>query len=197
MEVIELTGYTELEKHHIATQFLPPRQRKFHGLEEKQLRFRKSAIEEITHGYTREAGVRNLEREIGKVCRKVVTRLVRTKVKKATVVTPKLVHELLGVPKYDRDQREDKSDVGVAMGLGVTPMGGEMLLIEVGLMSGSGKVVLTGKLGDVMQESAKAAFSYVRSNADYLGIDPEIFAKTDLHVPVSYTHLTLPTNREV
>ncbi len=182
MEVIELTGYTELEKHHIATQFLTPRQRKFHGLEEKQLRFRKSAIEEITHGYTREAGVRNLEREIGKVCRKVVTRLVRTKGKKVTVVTPKLVHELLGVPKYERDQREDKSDVGVAMGLGVTPMGGEMLLIEVGLMSGSGKVVLTGKLGDVMQESAKAAFSYVRSNADYLGIDPEIFAKTDLHV---------------
>ena len=126
--------------------------------------------------------MRNLEREIGKVCRKVVTRLVRTKGKKATVVTPKLVHELLGVPKYERDQREDKSDVGVAMGLGVTPMGGEMLLIEVGLMSGSGKVVLTGKLGDVMQESAKAAFSYVRSNADYLGIDPEIFAKTDLHV---------------
>ena len=182
MEVIELTGYTELEKHHIATQFLTPRQRKFHGLEEKQLRFRKSAIEEITHGYTREAGVRNLEREIGKVCRKVVTRLVRSKGKKATVVTPKLVHELLGVPKYERDQCEDKNDVGVAMGLGVTPMGGEMLLIEVGLMSGSGKVVLTGKLGDVMQESAKAAFSYVRSNADYLGIDPERFAITDLHV---------------
>ena len=182
MEVIELTGYTELEKHHIATQFLTPRQRKFHGLEEKQLRFRKSAIEEITHGYTREAGVRNLEREIGKVCRKVVTRLVRSKGKKATVVTPKLVHELLGVPKYEHDQREDKNDVGVAMGLGVTPMGGEMLLIEVGLMPGSGKVVLTGKLGDVMQESAKAAFSYVRSNADYLGIDPERFAITDLHV---------------
>ena len=182
MEVIELTGYTEFEKHHIATQFLTPRQRKFHGLEEKQLRFRKSAIEEITHGYTREAGVRNLEREIGKVCRKVVTRLVRSKGKKATVVTPKLVHELLGVPKYERDQREDKNDVGVAMGLGVTPMGGEMLLIEVGLMPGSGKVVLTGKLGDVMQESAKAAFSYVRSNADYLGIDPERFAITDLHV---------------
>ena len=182
MEVIELTGYTELEKHHIATQFLTPRQRKFHGLEEKQLRFRKSAIEEITHGYTREAGVRNLEREIGKICRKVVTRLVRSKGKKATVVTPKLVHELLGVPKYEHDQREDKNDVGVAMGLGVTPMGGEMLLIEVGLMPGSGKVVLTGKLGDVMQESAKAAFSYVRSNADYLGIDPERFAITDLHV---------------
>ena len=182
MEVIELTGYTEFEKHHIATQFLTPRQRKFHGLEEKQLRFRKSAIEEITHGYTREAGVRNLEREIGKVCRKVVTRLVRTKGKKATVVTPKLVHELLGVPKYEHDQREDKNDVGVAMGLGVTPMGGEMLLIEVGLMPGSGKVVLTGKLGDVMQESAKAAFSYVRSNANYLGIDPERFAITDLHV---------------
>ncbi len=182
MEVIELTGYTELEKHHIATQFLTPRQRKFHGLEEKQLRFMKSAIEEITHGYTREAGVRNLEREIGKVCRKIVTRLVRTKGKKTTLVTPKLVHELLGVPKYERDQREEKSDVGVAMGLGVTSMGGEMLLIEVVLMPGSGKVVLTGKLGEVMQESAKAAFSYVRSNSDYLGIDPEVFAKKDLHV---------------
>ena len=182
MEVIHLSGYTELEKQHIATQFLAPRQRKFHGLDEKQLRFRKSAIEEITQGYTREAGVRNLEREIGKVCRKIVTRLVRNKGKKSTIVTPKLVHDLLGVPQFQHDKREDKNEIGVSMGLGVTPMGGELLLIEVCLMSGSGKVVLTGKLGDVMQESARAAFSYVRSNADYLGIDPDIFAKTDLHV---------------
>ncbi len=182
MEVIHLSGYTELEKQHIATQFLTPRQRKFHGLDEKQLRFRKSAIEEITQGYTREAGVRNLEREIGKVCRKIVTRLVRTKDKKATVVTPKLVHDLLGVPQFEHDQREEENQIGVSMGLGVTSMGGEMLLIEVVLMPGSGKVVLTGKLGDVMQESARAAFSYVRSNADYLGLDTDIFAKTDLHV---------------
>ena len=182
MEVIYLSGYTELEKQHIATQFLTPRQRKFHGLHDKQLRFRKSAIEEITHGYTREAGVRNLEREIGKVCRKIVTRLVRSKEKKTTIVTPKLVHDLLGVPQFQHDQREEKNEVGVSMGLGVTSMGGELLLIEVGLMSGSGEVVLTGKLGDVMQESAKAAFSYVRSNAEYLGIDVERFAKTDLHV---------------
>jgi len=182
MEVIHLSGYTELEKQHIATQFLTPRQRKFHGLDEKQLRFRKSAIEEITQGYTREAGVRNLEREIGKICRKIVTRLVRTKENKTTIVTPKLVHELLGVPQFHHDQREERNEVGVSMGLGVTSMGGELLLIEVGLMSGSGKVVLTGTLGDVMQESAKAAFSYVRSNAEYLGIDPEIFSKTDLHV---------------
>ena len=182
MEVIHLSGYTELEKQHIATQFLTPRQRKFHGLHDKQLRFRKSAIEEITHGYTREAGVRNLEREIGKVCRKIVTRLVRSKEKKTTIVTPKLVHDLLGVPQFQHDQREEKNEVGVSMGLGVTSMGGELLLIEVGLMSGSGEVVLTGKLGDVMQESAKAAFSYVRSNAEYLGINTEKFAKTDLHV---------------
>ena len=182
MEVIYLSGYTELEKQHIATQFLTPRQRKFHGLHDKQLRFRKSAIEEITHGYTREAGVRNLEREIGKVCRKIVTRLVRSKEKKTTIVTPKLVHDLLGVPQFQHDQREEKNEVGVSMGLGVTSMGGELLLIEVGLMSGSGEVVLTGKLGDVMQESAKAAFSYVRSNAEYLGINMEKFAKTDLHV---------------
>ena len=182
MEVIHLSGYTELEKQHIATQFLTPRQLKFHGLHDKQLRFRKSAIEEITHGYTREAGVRNLEREIGKVCRKIVTRLVRSKEKKTTIVTPKLVHDLLGVPQFQHDQREEKNEVGVSMGLGVTSMGGELLLIEVGLMSGSGEVVLTGKLGDVMQESAKAAFSYVRSNAEYLGINMEKFAKTDLHV---------------
>ncbi|MEC9360538.1 MAG: endopeptidase La [SAR324 cluster bacterium] len=182
MEVIHLSGYSELEKQHIANQFLTPRQRKFHGLDEKQLRFRKSAIEKITQGYTREAGVRNLEREIGKICRKFVTRLVRTKGMKTTIVTPKLVHEMLGVPKFEHDQREEKNQIGVSMGLGVTPMGGEMLLIEVVLMPGSGKVVLTGKLGDVMQESAKAAFSYVRSNADYLGIDTDIFAKTDLHV---------------
>ena len=182
MEVIHLSGYTELEKQHIATQFLTPRQRKFHGLNEKQLRFRKAAIEEITQCYTREAGVRNLEREIGKVCRKIVTRLVRCKEDKTTIVTRKLVHELLGVPQFQHDQREEKNEVGVSMGLGVTSMGGELLIIEVGLMSGSGKVVLTGKLGDVMQESAKAAFSYVRSNAEYLGINPEVFAKTDLHV---------------
>lgn len=182
MEVIHLSGYTELEKLQIATQFLTPRQRKFHGLYDKQLRFRKSAIEEITHGYTKEAGVRNLEREIGKVCRKIVTRLVRSKEKKTTIVTPKLVHDLLGVPQFQHDQREEKNEVGVSMGLGVTSMGGELLLIEAGLMSGSGEVVLTGKLGDVMQESAKAAFSYVRSNAEYLGINTEKFAKTDLHV---------------
>ena len=182
MEVIHLSGYSELEKQYIANQFLTPRQRKFHGLDEKQLRFRKSAIEKITQGYTREAGVRNLEREIGKICRKFVTRLVRTKGMETAIVTPKLVHEMLGVPKFEHDQREEKNQIGVSMGLGVTPMGGEMLLIEVVLMPGSGKVVLTGKLGDVMQESAKAAFSYVRSNADYLGIDTDIFAKTDLHV---------------
>ena len=138
MEVIHLSGYTELEKLQIATQFLTPRQRKFHGLYDKQLRFRRSAIEEITHGYTKEAGVRNLEREIGKVCRKIVTRLVRSKEKKTTIVTPKLVHDLLGVPQFKHDQREEKNEVGVSMGLGVTSMGGELLLIEVGLMSGSG-----------------------------------------------------------
>ena len=182
MEVIHLSGYTELEKQHIANQFLTPRQRKLHGLTEKQLKFRKTAIEEITQGYTREAGVRNLEREIGKVCRKIVTRLVRTEEKKSTIVTPKLVHNLLGAPKFHHDQKEENNEVGVSMGLGVTSMGGEMLLIEAALMSGSGKMVLTGKLGDVMQESAKAAYSYVRSNAEYLGIDSDMFSKSDLHI---------------
>tara|TARA_B100000700_G_scaffold325159_1_gene433170 strand:+ start:1348 stop:3756 length:2409 start_codon:yes stop_codon:yes gene_type:complete len=184
MEVIRLSGYTELEKQNIAKQFLTPRQLSAHGLDEKKLRFRKSAIVEITQGYTREAGVRNLEREIGKICRKIVTRLVRKKEKNPILVTPKLVHDLLGVPQFEHDKKGEKNEIGVSTGLGVTQMGGEMLQIEVGLMNGSGKVVLTGKLGDVMQESAKAAFSYVRSNAQSLGINSDVFAKKDLHVHI-------------
>ncbi|MGK5091506.1 endopeptidase La [Deltaproteobacteria bacterium TL4] len=182
MEVIQISGYTELEKHHIATQFLIPRQCKMHGLDSNQLQFRTNAVSTIIHGYTREAGVRNLEREIGKICRKTVTVLVRSNEEKNSVVTPKLVEKLLGVPPFQRDSKAEANEIGVATGLGVTMMGGQLLQVEVGLMPGSGKVSLTGKLGDIMQESAKAAYSYVRANADYFGIDPEMFAKLDLHV---------------
>ncbi len=135
-------------------------------------------------GYTREAGVRNLEREIGKVCRKVVTKLVRTGKDRRITVTPKMVKDLLGVPAHQRDYKADHNEVGIAMGLGVTQMGGELMLIEAGLMPGSGKTVLTGKLGEVMQESAKAAYSFVRSNNQLLGIDEELFAKSDLHIHI-------------
>ena len=182
MEVIQLAGYTELEKQRIAERFLVPRQCKSHGLTAKRIRFRKLAIGDVIRNYTREAGVRSLEREVGKICRKVVTRLVRGKGKKSVTVTPKLLNELLGVPPYSRDLKGEANEVGSAMGLGVTSMGGELMLIEAGLMVGSGKIQLTGKLGDVMQESARAAYSYVRSSAKFLGIDPGIFGKSDLHI---------------
>ena len=182
MEVIRLSGYTELEKIRIAEDFIIPRQRKLHGLIAEQLRFRKAAVEEVIRSYTREAGVRNLERELGKICRKVVTQLVRSEEKKNMMVTPKLVHKCLGVPHPPRDHKNENNEVGVAMGLGVTSLGGETMVVEVGLMPGGGKLSLTGKLGDVMQESAKAAYSWVRSNAESLRIDHKLFKKQDLHI---------------
>ena len=182
MEVIRLSGYTELEKIRIAEDFIIPRQRQLHGLVAEQLRFRKAAVEEVIRSYTREAGVRNLERELGKICRKVVTQLVRSEEKKNMMVTPKLVHKCLGVPHPPRDRKNESNEVGVAMGLGVTSLGGETMLVEVGLMPGGGKLSLTGKLGDVMQESAKAAYSWVRSNAESLRIDHKLFKKRDLHI---------------
>ena len=182
MEVIRLSGYTELEKMRIAEDFIIPRQRKLHGLIAEQLRFRKAAVEEVIRSYTREAGVRNLERELGKICRKVVTQLVRSEEKKNMMVTPKLVHKCLGVPHPPRDRKNENNEVGVAMGLGVTSLGGETMLVEIGLMPGGGKLSLTGKLGDVMQESAKAAYSWVRSNAESLRIDHKLFKKRDLHI---------------
>ena len=182
MEVIRLSGYTELEKMRIAEDFIIPRQRKLHGLIAEQLRFRKAAVEEVIRSYTREAGVRNLERELGKICRKVVTQRVRSEEKKNMMVTPKLVHKCLGVPHPPRDRKNENNEVGVAMGLGVTSLGGETMLVEIGLMPGGGKLSLTGKLGDVMQESAKAAYSWVRSNAESLRIDHKLFKKRDLHI---------------
>ncbi|MBF0286810.1 MAG: endopeptidase La [SAR324 cluster bacterium] len=182
MEVIQLSGYTELEKHHIASRFLIPKQCEIHGMQEGQLRFQKSSITEIIQRYTREAGVRNLEREIGKMCRKVVTKLVREQSEKNMVITAKVVHKLLGVPIFEHDTKEDSNKVGITVGLGVTSMGGELLLVEAGLMSGSGQLSLTGKLGDVMQESAQAAYSYVRANALHLGLDDSIFSESDLHI---------------
>ncbi len=184
MEVIQLSGYTELEKEHIAQQHLLPKQMEENGLTGKQIQFQSAALTEIIQRYTREAGVRNLEREIAKACRKVATQLVRSKEKKKYVVTPKRVNDLLGVPKYKHHRAEEKNEVGTTAGLAWTQAGGEMLITEVSLMKGVGKLQLTGKLGDVMKESAQAALTYVRTNGNRLGIYSSAFKECDIHVHV-------------
>jgi ATP-dependent Lon protease len=182
MELISLSGYTELEKEAIAAQHLIEKQREENGLEKTQVHFRKDALVEVIQRYTREAGVRNLEREIGKICRKVATQLVRKPNTRSVTVTPKRVHEFLGVPKYKHDIVEGKNEVGVTTGMAWTPMGGELLFVEVSLMRGTGKLIITGQLGDVMKESVQAAMSFVRSNANKLGIYSDAFKRNDVHI---------------
>lgn len=184
MEMITLTGYTELEKEHISVEHLIPKQIEENGLNPSQIQFRQNAVMEIIQCYTREAGVRNLEREISKVCRKVATKLVQdTKAKKVTV-TPKKVNEFLGVPRYKHGKAEEKNEIGITSGLAWTQSGGELLTTEVSIMKGSGRLQLTGQLGDVMKESAQTALSYVRTNANKLGIYSSVFKDTDIHIHV-------------
>ncbi len=184
MESIHLSGYTPLEKISIAEQFLVPRQLKNHGLDPKRVEFTTEGIRTLSEDYTREAGVRNLEREIEGVCRKLVRRVVTEGTKKdyKIKVDSELVRELLGKAKYRPSKALHESEVGVATGLAWTEVGGELLQGEVGLMPGEGKLILTGKLGDVMQESARAAVSYIRSRAEILGIDPDFNKKYDIHI---------------
>ncbi len=182
MELIYLPGYTELEKENIALRHLMEKQREENGLEKSQIKFRRDAIAEVIQRYTREAGVRNLERAIGKICRKVATQLVKKPSKKTIQVTPNRVREFLGVPRYKHETAEGANEVGVTTGMSWTPMGGELLFIEVGLMHGNGRLQLTGRLGDVMKESVHAALSFVRSNANSLGIYSEAFRKNDIHI---------------
>ena len=186
MEIILLSGYTHQEKREIARQFLIPRQVKKHGLTRFEVSFEDESVMLLIERYTREAGVRNLEREIASICRKLARRALKDGAKKGTQldVTPALVEELLGRPRYRKLQAEKEPEVGAALGLAWTQVGGELLTTEVSLMRGSGKLTLTGQLGDVMQESARAALSFVRSRADSLGIDVERFEKTDVHVHV-------------
>ena len=186
MEVIQLSGYTHLEKMEIASQFLVPRQVEKHGLKKFEVDFDDEAIMLLIERYTREAGVRNLEREIASVCRKLARRVLREKIAKgsAIAVSPETVGELLGKPRYRAQQREQEPEVGAASGLAWTQVGGELLLTEATLMRGKGQVTITGQLGDVMQESARAALTFVRSRAEILGIDTEIFEKTDVHIHV-------------
>ncbi|MBQ4865096.1 endopeptidase La [Priestia megaterium] len=183
MEIIQIAGYTELEKLEIAKRHLLLRQLENHGLQKGNLQIRDDALTAIIRLYTREAGVRNLEREIASICRKAA-RIVVSGEKKRVVVTAKTLEEFLGKPRFRYGQAETEDQVGVATGLAYTTVGGDTLAIEVSLSPGKGRLVLTGKLGDVMKESAQAAFSYVRSNAEKLGIDEKFYEKNDIHIHV-------------
>jgi ATP-dependent Lon protease len=182
MEVINLPGYTELEKIHIAQAHLIKKQRDDHGLAETDIRVTKEALIEIIQKYTREAGVRALEREIGKIFRKVVTQLAKEDRARHIAIGPKQVPKYLGLAKYHRMIAEHEDEVGVTIGLGVTHSGGELLITEVETMPGSGRRILTGQLGDVMKESAQIAISYIRTHADRLGVLSSKLRKLDLHI---------------
>jgi len=182
MEVISLPGYTELEKVKIAEGHLVPKQKKEHGLEEKKIKLRNDALRAIVEGYTREAGVRSLEREIGKIFRKVVTHYVKTDKLRQMTVTPKTLVKYLGVPRFQHTEPEEHGEIGISNGLGVTSTGGELLITEVETMPGSAKLSVTGQLGDVMKESAQIAVSYIRSKAYTFGILPSELKKLDIHI---------------
>lgn len=183
MEVLELPGYTEPEKVKIAQQFLVPRQLEEHGLEELNLKIEESALHGIILNYTREAGVRNLEREIAAICRKTARKVAEGE-KGPFKATGDDLHDMLGPTKFRQEVIEQEDEVGVSTGLAWTEFGGDVLFVEVESFPGKGKLSLTGKLGDVMQESAKAAVTYARANARQLGIDDEFFEKNDLHIHI-------------
>ena len=183
MEVINLAGYTEEEKLEIAKRYLVPRQTKENGLKPKHISFDDESIMEIIAKYTREAGLRNLEREIGKVCRKVARKVAEGN-QRTVKVTAKSLHTYLGVAKYVREEDLEKDEIGVVNGLAWTPVGGEILHIEASLMAGKTALTLTGQLGDVMKESVQAAHSYIRAHAEALHLKPKIFEEHEIHVHV-------------
>ena len=183
MEVIEIPGYTEYEKFEIAKRHLWPKQLKNNGLKEDQIQISDNTIYKVINEYTREAGVRNLERRLSTICRKVATEIVKGQIQSARVNVSNL-HRYLGVPRYQQSQVNEEDRVGVATGLAFTQVGGETLTIEVTVVDGKGKLTLTGQLGDVMQESAQAALSYLRSRANELGIDPKFHESCDIHMHI-------------
>ncbi|MDF2948709.1 MAG: lonA [Sedimentibacter sp.] len=183
MEVIELSGYTDNEKRNIAEKYLVIKQIKEHGLKENQIKISENAITEIIERYTRESGVRNLERNIGKLVRKTAVQIVENN-KKSISINSSNLKNYLGIPKYDYDLAYEEDQVGVVTGLAWTQVGGETLFIEVNTMKGDGKLQLTGKLGDVMKESAMAAISYIKANAEKFNIDYNLFKETDIHIHV-------------
>jgi len=184
METLEFPGYIEEEKLNIAKKFLIKKQIKEHGLTNTDVEFKDEAIRSIINNYTREAGVRNLEREIANICRKVAREVAEKTRRNSFIIDTKTVYHYLGPQKYFVDIAERVSRPGVAIGLAWTSVGGDILFIEATSMRGTGKLKLTGQLGDIMKESAEAASSYIRSNAKDLGIDEEIFSNTDIHIHV-------------
>ena len=184
MEVLQLAGYTEFEKIEIARTFLAPKAVKANGLKDKNIQFKDEAFESIIQRYTREAGVRNLEREINAICRKVARKVVAEGKQFSDEITAGKVTDHLGVPRFRPTMLEEKNEIGIATGLAWTEVGGELLFTESTLMPGKGRLTLTGQLGEVMQESAKAAVSYVRSKAEAFGIQKDFHQYTDIHVHV-------------
>ncbi len=183
MELIDVTSYTVNEKEHIAHDYLIKKQREVNGLEKGQFSISKTGIEKIIMGYTREAGVRNLERTIGKLCRKAVMEIMETQVK-AVKITGKNIERYLGKVKYARDKANEKDDVGIVRGLAWTSVGGDTLEIEVNTMPGKGELVLTGNLGEVMKESAQTGISFIRANAKKYEIEEKVFKETDIHIHI-------------
>ena len=183
MEIIQLDGYTEYEKILIAQGFLVPRQVKANGLRKDEIRFTEEALSKMIHDYTREAGVRNLERQIGSICRKSVVRIAAQELTHAKI-TPEIVREYLKKEKFESESSESIEIPGIATGLAVTAVGGDILFVEATRMKGKGELTITGQLGDVMRESAQIAHNYVRSNARQLGVDPDLFGQTDVHLHV-------------
>jgi len=184
MEIIRLPGYTEYEKYNIAEGFLVPKQIKNNGLEDKNVVFSRNSILTLIRRYTREAGVRNLEREISSVCRKLARKVLKEKDRNEFRVSEKSIPTHLGPFRFRQEQVEEKDQIGMVTGLAWTQVGGELLFIETLMMPGKGKLTVTGKLGDVMQESAQAALSYVRSRAENLMIEDEFYKKYDIHIHI-------------
>ncbi|MGV8059353.1 MAG: endopeptidase La [Smithellaceae bacterium] len=184
MEVIRIAGYTEQEKLQIATKFLVSKEMEANGLQHDNVEFTKGALLRIIRQYTREAGVRNLEREIASVCRKIAKELVSNGNKKKIIITAQSIPKYLGVPKFRHGEAEGKNEVGLTIGLAWTEVGGELLAIEASIMEGTGKMVMTGKLGDVMQESVQAALTYIRARAEQFDLPKNFYKKIDIHVHV-------------
>jgi ATP-dependent Lon protease len=184
MEVLRLQGYTEQEKLEIAKQYLVKKQREQTGLSDKNIVFKDDAILEIIRYYTREAGVRNLERELGNVCRKVARKVIKSGAKHKEEITGQNIVDFLGVPRFRDSEVHEKSEVGLVTGLAWTEAGGSILTTEVQVLDGKGKLTITGQLGDVMQESAQAALAYIRSKALALGLSREFYRNVDLHLHV-------------
>jgi len=181
MEVINLSGYTEEEKHKIATDYLLPRQIKNNGLTARTMRFSDGAIQQMITEYTLEAGLRNLEREFGTICRKVARKIAEGR-KGPYNITQKNLSRYLGPPSFQAELDKDESQVGLVTGLAWTQTGGEVLYVETSMLPGKGELIMTGQLGDVMQESGRAAMSYARANLERLGVNRDIFENYDFHI---------------